>query len=168
MELLHKTKAEEWKQVHKDLTIKAEEKLSRVQKELENKAESEKQALQKQFQLREAEMTCLQEQQSARIVELEKSLKEQQNIVQQLEDSLLTAQTTLAHYDKELNSIKSLRAQELENNKQELHAKLKNAQNRYVINVQGPQIQKAHRDDFSFGLLKMVSFFVPARFWNSF
>nr|XP_060637786.1 pericentrin isoform X2 [Anolis sagrei ordinatus] len=136
LELLHKAKAEEWKQEREDLNIKNEEMLSLLHKDLENKTQCEKQALQRQFELEKAEMTSLQDKQAARIVELEKSLKEQQNNVQQLADSLANAQKTLSQYDSELASSKAVMTEELEKAKQvlqeEYNLKLKNAENRSI------------------------------------
>nr|XP_008120308.1 PREDICTED: pericentrin [Anolis carolinensis] len=135
LELLHKAKAEEWKQEQEDLNIK-NEMLSLLHKDLENKTQCEQQALQRQLELEKAEMTSLQDKQAARIVELEKSLKEQQNNVQQLTDSLTNAQKTLSQYDSELASSRALMTEELEKAKQvlqeEYNLKLKNAENRSI------------------------------------
>ncbi|XP_034995733.2 pericentrin isoform X2 [Zootoca vivipara] len=132
MEQTHKTKAEEWKREQEESRRKAEEKLLLLCKELESKAEYEKQALQKQFEFREAEMIWLQQQQAARIVELEKSLKEQQNCVRQLEDTLVNTQKTLAQYDSELTSTKTLITEELEKAQEVLQEEWKDAQSRSV------------------------------------
>ncbi|KAM3853512.1 pericentrin isoform 3-T5 [Vipera latastei] len=136
VEQTHKAEAEGWRLEKEILVAETEEKLLLLRKELQNKADYEKQTWQRQFDLREAEKICLQEQQAALIVQLEKTLKEQQNTIQHLEDSLMNAQKTLAQYNSELSSTKTLMAEELEKAKQfleeEYKTKYKEAQNRFL------------------------------------